>query len=125
MDERLNGFFFFASYDEALEALRDIGDSEGELFLSRAIRNYIFRDTEPESFPNRIIKGYWELIRPNLESSLKSARKYQSSVENGKLGGRPKKKPTNNPDHNPTKTQQSEKVKTQTITQPITQTKPE
>lgn len=77
------------SYYEALRPLPD----DMRLQLYDAIFDYAFRGTEPEGL-SPVLNGYFALLRPNLDSSIKH---YAASVGNGKKGGRPKKKPDNNP----------------------------
>ena len=100
------GFLFFPSFDETLEVLRKSGDKEGELFLFHAIRDYCFRDIEPEDFPSDICAVCWKAIKPNLENSRGKMNQKKRSIENGKKGGRkPKAKPridnSENPDQKP------------------------
>lgn len=86
------------SYYEAIRPLPD-GD---RLALYDAIMDYAFAEKEPEDLSS-ILKGYFALLRPNIDSSVK---RYAASVENGRKGGRPKKEPSEKPDKNLTKTQQ-------------------
>ena len=77
------------SYYDAIRPLPD----EDRLALYDAIMDYAFAGKEPEDL-SPILKGYFVLLRPNINSS---ARRYAASVENGKKGGRPRKEPSKNP----------------------------
>ena len=73
--EQAISFTFFASYYDALQYL---SDSEfGEMI--KAICEYALRGKEPE-LDNPVLKGYWTLIRPTLDLSIKRA-------EAGRRGG--------------------------------------
>ncbi len=78
----MNGFLMLPSYYDALRPLPD----DQRLALYDAILDYAFARKEPEGLPP-ILKGYFSLLRPNIDSSIK---RYTASVENGKKGGRPK-----------------------------------
>ena len=86
------------SYYDAIRPLPD----EQRLALYDAIMDYAFSGKEPEDL-SPILKGYFVLLRPNIDSS---ARRYAASVENGKKGGRPKKEPGEKRWENPAKTQE-------------------
>lgn len=73
--ETANSFTFFASYYEALQYLSD--EYCGVMF--KAICEFALKGNEPE-LTDPILKGYWTLIRPTLERSIKRA-------EAGRRGG--------------------------------------
>ena len=70
-----SSFTFYQSYYEALQYLTD--DDCGKMF--RAICEFALCDKTPE-FDSPILKGYWTLMLPTLERSIKRA-------EAGRLGG--------------------------------------
>jgi len=86
------------SYYDAILPLPD----EQRLALYDAIMDYAFGGKEPENL-SPILKGYFVLLRPNIDSS---AKRYAASVENGKKGGRPKKEPGKKARKNPAETQE-------------------
>lgn len=86
------------SYYDAIRPLPD----EQRLALYDAIMDYAFGGKEPENL-SPILKGYFVLLRPNIDSS---AKRYAASVENGKRGGRPKKESRKKDGKNPAETQQ-------------------
>ncbi len=83
------------------EALRPLPDEE-RLQMYDAVLDYAFTGKEPESLPP-ILNGYFVLLRPNIDSSVKN---YLASVTNGRKGGRPRKKTQTEPSENPEGTQQ-------------------
>lgn len=85
------------SYYDAIRPLPD----EQRLALYDAIMDYAFGGKEPEDL-SPILKGYFVLLRPNIDSS---AKRYAASVENGKKGGRPKKGHSEKAGKNPAETQ--------------------
>ena len=89
------GFTMLPSYYEALRPLPD----DQRLQMYDAIMDYAFLGKEPEHLPP-ILAGYFHLMRPNIDNSVKH---YSASVTNGKKGGRP---PRKKPSGNPTETQQ-------------------
>lgn len=72
----VNGFLMLPSYYDAIRPLPD----EQRLALYDAIMDYAFGGKEPEDL-SPILKGYFVLLRPNIDSS---AKRYAASVENGK-----------------------------------------
>ena len=84
----VGGFTMLPSYYDALRPLPD----DMRLQMYDAIFDYAFRGTEPEGL-SPVLNGYFALLRPNLDSSIKH---YAASVGNGKKGGRPPKKPNGN-----------------------------
>lgn len=87
------GFVMLQSYYEALEKLPD--EQRAEMY--DAIMRYVFDDEEPSDL-SPVLRGYFILLRPNIDASIK---KYAAQRANGSKGGRPRK-----PNDNPTKTQQ-------------------
>lgn len=83
-----SGIVFLPSYYEAIRPLPD----QERLMMYDAILDYGLSGVEPDGLPP-ILAGYFALLRPNIDSTV---RRYDSSVKNGKKGGRPKK-PTKNP----------------------------
>ena len=90
----VNGFLMLPSYYDAIRPLPD----NQRLALYDAIMDYAFGGKEPDGL-SPILKGYFVLLRPNIDSSSK---RYSASVGNGKKGGRP---PKGKPNGNPGKTQ--------------------
>ena len=86
------------SYYDAIRPLPD----EQRLALYDAIMDYAFGGKEPDDLPP-ILKGYFVLLRPNINSS---AKRYAASVGNGKKGGRPPKRTQEKPEKNPAETQE-------------------
>jgi hypothetical protein len=95
MKER-TGFIFLKKFDDSIKDL----DFEDRCVMYEAIINYALYFEDPE-----LSKGYlvsiWKLIKNNIDEVQK---KYDASVENGKMGGRPKK-----PKNNLTETQEKPK----------------
>lgn len=91
----VRGFTMLPSY---YEAIRPLSDAE-RLAMYDAIMDYVFTSKVPEGL-SPILNGYFTLLRPNIDSSVKH---YSASVENGEKGGRPPKKKAKG---NPQKTQQ-------------------
>lgn len=97
MAEGNESFVFYKSFYEAIRKL----PAENQLELYNAILQYSFTGEIPENL-SEISSAMFILMKPNLDSSQ---RKYKSSVENGKKGGRPRKNNEKQPNKNPTKTQ--------------------
>lgn len=101
------GFTMLPSYYEALRPLAD----EDRLKLYDAMMDYAFSGKEPEGL-SPLLNGYFSLLRPNLDSSL---RHYAAAAENGKRGGRPRKSEGENPEEtqrkNPDETQRKNREK--------------
>lgn len=83
-----DSFVFYKSFYEAIAEL----PSENQLELYDAICRYSLFGEVPEM--SGISKAMFTLMKPNIDAT---AKKYRSSVENGKKGGRPKKEPNENP----------------------------
>ena len=98
----MTGFVFHKSY---WDAISNLPDEVSKCKVIEAMCNYVFSNIEPEL--SGIEKSIWSLMRPTLDSSTK---RYKSSVENGKKGGRPKKT-QEKPNNNLTKTQDKSQVK--------------
>ena len=93
----VNGFLMLPSYYDAIRPL----PNDQRLALYDAIMDYVFGGKEPKNL-SPILKGYFVLLRPNIDSS---AKRYAASVENGRRGGRPTKETHEKPGKNPAKTQ--------------------
>jgi hypothetical protein len=115
-----NGFVFLRTFNESIEDL----DPQDKCIMLEAIINYGLYGDEPD-LTKGYLKGIWKLISSTIDVTSK---KYDTSVENGKKGGRPKKpnnnltetqeKPNNNltetqekPNNNPTETLKENKIK--------------
>lgn len=99
----IDGFIFHKSYWESINELPD----ESKCNIIQCMCEYAFNENEVEL--KGIDKSIWTLMKPTLDSSIK---KYKSSVENGKKGGRPRgSKTQSKPNNNPTKTQHISQVK--------------
>lgn len=106
-----NSVVFYQSFYEAIKNI----PPEEQLKLYNAIFEYSFTENEIK-LEDGIAKAMFILMKPNIDSA--NAR-YNASVENGKLGGRPKSEPKNNLEITQTKPNNN-----LDITQDITQTKP-
>lgn len=73
-----NSFTFFASYYEALQYLSD--EESGQMI--KAICEFAINDIEP-AFSNPTLKGYWALVRPILEKSVKRSQAGRKGGQNG------------------------------------------
>ena len=123
----INGFIFYKSFYEAIKKV----PKEYQAEIYNAIFEYAFTGTEIEGLSD-IAEAMFILIKPNIDSFLK---KHNTSVENGKKGGRPPKKqnleitqekPKENlnktqkkPKQNPEKTYDKEKDKEEDIDKDI------
>ena len=102
MMDDIKGFVFHKSY---WDAISNLPDEVSKCKVIDSICNYVFSNIEPEL--TGIESSIWILIKPTLDSSTK---RYKSSVENGKKGGRPKKT-QEKPNNNLTETQDKSQVK--------------
>ena len=95
-----DGFVFFSSYYDSIQAQKKAKD---RLLLYEAICGYAIKGTEPDQLPEHL-KGYFVLMKPNIDSSLKRRK---ASQANGKKGGAPegnqnaRKQPKNNLEEQP------------------------
>ncbi len=100
----MDRFVVMNEWGEALDPLTD--EQVGKVF--RIMLKYNKGIEEEINDPN--IQVVWNFIKPNID---RINTKYQSSIDNGKKGGRPKNnlnQPNNNqtePNNNPTETQQN------------------
>jgi hypothetical protein len=76
-----NGFAFMLSYKELIDSL----DEADQLAMYKAITDYGLYGKTPK-FESKVLKQFFLLIKPNIDSSNK---RYDASISNGKLGGRP------------------------------------
>lgn len=103
------GFVFLPSY---YEAISNLPDAE-RLALYDALCMFGLYGEEPENLPP-MAKGFFILIRPNIESSK---ARYKANTENGRKGGAPKgnknakKQPKNNQDKDRDKEKDIDKEK--------------
>jgi len=109
MKTERNGFIFLKTFDESIEDL----EAQDKCIMYEAIVKYGIYGIQPE-LSKGYLKSIWKLITSTIDATSK---KYDSSVENGKKGGRPKKEPNNNPiitqekpNHNPTETLKEKKI---------------
>ncbi len=79
----INGVVVLRSYYESIKEL----ETKDQFEIMMGIMAYGFDGVSP-TFSKAYLKAVWLLIEPTLERSI---ARYQSSVENGKKGGRPKK----------------------------------
>lgn len=96
------GFIFYFSFYDAICELPE----EMQLHLYNAIMRYSFFEEETDLSP--VERGYFKLIRPQLDANLlryengcKGAEYGQLGAEYGKLGGRPKKSNEEETPHKP------------------------
>jgi hypothetical protein len=108
MKTERNGFVFLRTFNESIEDL----DPQDKCIMLEAIINYGLYGDEPV-LTKGYLKGIWKLISSTIDVTSK---KYDSSVENGKKGGRPKKPNSNptvtqvKPNNNPTETLKENKI---------------
>lgn len=93
-NSEISSVVFFRSYYDSIILM----SKENQLELYDVIFNYSFNGIIPDELSNEV-KSLFLLIKPNIDSSIK---RYKSSVENGKKGGRPKKETQEKPNYNPT-----------------------
>lgn len=96
-DTQINSVVFFKSYYDSIILL----SKDNQIEIYNTIFKYAFNGIIPNELSNEV-KSLFLLMKPNIDSSL---RRYKSSVENGKKGGRPKKETQEQPNTNLTKTQ--------------------
>jgi|688.fasta_scaffold147638_4 hypothetical protein len=78
-----NSYVFYRSFSETLSFIDDKLD---KLALFEAINEYSLNQTEPQ-FEKKYLFAIWQQIKTAIDSAHK---KYSTSIENGKKGGRPK-----------------------------------
>lgn len=110
-----NSFLFYKSYYEAINELPE----EEQGIIYKALIDYAMTGKSPKL--NGYLKGYFSLIKPNIDSGN---AKYDASVENGKLGGRPKKINVDNSLTNTLEKTQQKPNENPSITQDKSQVKP-
>ena len=96
-----DSFVFYKSFYDAIKKIPD----EYQLELYNAILSYSLEGLEPSDL-SPIAEAMFILIKPNIDSSQK---RYETSVENGKRGGRPKQETQDKPNQNPKETQRKPK----------------
>jgi len=98
-------FVFYRSFIDAIRTLPE-GD---QLILFNAIADFALDQKEPEI--EGTIKGFWMLIRPNIEANNKRYENGKKGAEHGIKGGRPKKQETpKKPQKNPSETPKRKKI---------------
>lgn len=80
-------FVFYKSFYDAIKQIPE----EYQLELYNAILQYSLEGIEPSNLSN-IASAMFTLIKPNIDNAQK---RYETSVNNGKKGGRPKKEKPN------------------------------
>ena len=96
-----DSFVFYKSFYDAIKKIPE----EYQLELYNAILSYSLEGLEPSNL-SPIAEAMFILIKPNIDSSKK---RYETSVENGKRGGRPKQETQDEPNQNPKETQRKPK----------------
>lgn len=96
-----DSFVFYKSFYDAIKKIPD----EYQLELYNAILSYSLEGLEPSDL-SPIAEAMFILIKPNIDSSQK---RYETSVENGKRGGRPRQETQDKPSQNPKETQRKPK----------------
>ena len=76
----INGIVFLRSYYEAVKDL----EQDDQLEMYNAIFSLVFEGIAP-TFTKKYLNSIYKVIVPNLAGSI---NRYQTSVENGKKGGR-------------------------------------
>ena len=102
----INGIVFLRSYYEAVKDL----EQDDQLEMYNAIFSLVFEGIAP-TFTKKYLNSIYKVIEPNLAGSI---NRYQTSVENGKKGGR-----------KPNKTVMSDLIQTQVSTSKEEKVKPE
>ena len=96
-----DSFVFYKSFYDAIKKIPE----EYQLELYNAILSYSLEGLEPSNL-SPIAEAMFILIKPNIDSSKK---RYETSVENGKRGGRPKQETQDEPNQNLQETQRKPK----------------
>ena len=94
-----DSFIFYASFYEAMRCL----DDAAYVAVSKAVNEYALYGNEIEL--DGTAKGFFQLIKPQIDANNKRYENGKKGAEYGKLGGRPRK---NNPEENPYKTPNTE-----------------
>lgn len=98
-----DSFIFYASFYEAMRCL----DDAAYVAVSKAVNEYALYGNEIEL--DGTAKGFFQLIKPQIDANNKRYENGKKGAEYGKLGGRPRKNnPDNNPEENPYKTPNTE-----------------
>ena len=113
--ELRNNVLIDASYYEDMQSLTD--DEQGKLY--KALIDYGFTRKEPENLNGSLLTIFKVLAR-RIEGAQ---NKYDASIRNGKLGGRPKKITKTTKNENPRKTSDKTSNRTSTKTSDINQCK--
>ena len=79
-------FVFYRSFFEALQNV----PKKNRADVYEAVFAYVFEASEPSL--SGVSRALWELMRPQLDSSMKRYENAKKGAEYGKLGGRPRKK---------------------------------
>ena len=81
---------YFPTWERYLEDFRESELTDSQMgWLWRAMMEYQFENKKPEKVPKQL-KMAWTWLRKDLDDAR---RKYETSVKNGKKGGRKKKEP--------------------------------
>ena len=78
-------FVFYRSFFEALQNV----PKKNRADVYEAVFAYVFEASEPSL--SGVSRALWELMRPQLDSSMKRYENAKKGAEYGKLGGRPRK----------------------------------
>lgn len=98
-----DSFIFYASFYEAMRCL----DDAAYVAVSKAVNEYALYGNEIEL--DGTAKGFFQLIKPQIDANNKRYENGKKGAEYGKLGGRPRKNnPDNNPEENPNETPNTE-----------------
>ena len=98
-----DSFIFYASFYEAMRCLDDVA----YVAVSKAVNEYALYGNEIEL--DGTAKGFFQLIKPQIDANNKRYENGKKGAEYGKLGGRPRKNnPDNNPEENPNETPNTE-----------------
>jgi hypothetical protein len=99
MKDRKESFVFYRSF---IEAIRTLPETD-QLKVFNSIADFALDQKEPEL--EGTIKGFWMLIKPNIEANNKRYENGKKGAEHGEKGGRPKKEKTpKKPQENPNET---------------------
>lgn len=108
---------YFPTWEGYLETFRETEMTDHQLgWLWRTMMEYQFENKVPEKVPLNL-KIAWTYIRKDLDDAR---RKYETSIKNGKKGGRKKKQETVENPEEPEKTQDNPEEGTLTSTSTLT-----